>query len=126
MAEAHQGGSKPDAGTGPQLPSVPRPARRFRRLLALLAYLSLVALGIWLGHLTGGAAAVADAPPPPAPTSVVGRAAAPAPASCIRALHRSDATITLLVRGVRDRRLSETLKAYIRASRTCREEVSQR
>jgi hypothetical protein len=125
MAEAHEGGSGPDAGPGPRLPSLPAPARRFRRLWAVLAYAGLVALGIWLGRLVGGDTAVADAPAPPAPAVVVG-AAKPAPQSCLSALRRSDATITLLVRGVRDRRLAETLKAYTRASRTCREEVSAR
>jgi hypothetical protein len=123
MAEAHEGGSTPDAGPGPGLPSLPEPPRRLGRLFVVLAYAGLVALGIWLGHLFGGDAAVADRTPP---APVAARVASPAPSSCISALHRSDATITLLVRNVRDRRLSEALKSYIRASRTCREEVSAR
>jgi uncharacterized OsmC-like protein len=43
MAEAHEGGSGPDAGPGPRLPSLPAPARRFRRLWAVLAYACLTA-----------------------------------------------------------------------------------
>jgi hypothetical protein len=125
MAEAHEGGSTPEAGPGLRLPSLPEPPRRLGRLLVVLAYAGLVALGVWLGHLVGSDAAVAGAPAPAA-SPVAVRAASPAPDSCISALHRSDATITLLVRGVRDRRLSETLKSYIRASRICREEASAR
>jgi hypothetical protein len=128
MAEAHEDDFKPDAGTRPQLPSGPDPARRFGRLWTALAYASLVVLGIWLGHLMEGGAAVADATPPPAAARpvVVTTVPAPAPESCIRALRRSDATIMLLARGVRDRRLSEMLKSYVNESRTCREEVSAR
>src|SRR6266498_3366905 len=110
-------------------PEPSEPARRFGRLWAALALAGLLVLGIGLGRvLDGGEAVAAGAAPAPAsagPPTVV-TVPAQAPESCLTALHRSDATIVLLVHGVRDRRLADTLKSYMRASKACREEVSGR
>jgi hypothetical protein len=133
MAQAHEHRPTPDArgagGTRPELPPVSEPARRFGRLWAALALAGLLVLGIGLGRvLDGGEAVAAGAAPAPAsagPPTVV-TVPAQAPESCLTALHRSDATIVLLVHGVRDRRLADTLQSYMRASKACREEVSGR
>ncbi len=111
----------------PALPPVSAPSRRRGRLWAALALAGLLALGIGLGRLLGGGAAVAEgaAPAPAAPPAVV-TVPAEAPESCLTALHRSDATIVLLVHGVRDRRLADALKSYMKASKACREEVPGR
>jgi hypothetical protein len=51
---------------------------------------------------------------------------AAAPRSCVDALHHGDATVALLVHGIRDRRLSGALKAYVKASKACRKEVPEK
>jgi hypothetical protein len=133
MSQAHEPSLTPDARgageTGPQLPPVSEPARRFTRLWTALALAGLLGLGIGLGRLLNlGEAQAADvAPaPPPAVVTVTAPPPAPAPGSCMVALRRGDATIALLVRGVRDRRLSDALKSYTQASKACREEVPTR
>jgi hypothetical protein len=131
MAQAHEHRPPPGApgadGTRPALPPVSAPARRHGRLWAALALAGLLALGIGLGRLLDGGAAVAEgaAPAPAGPPTVV-TVPAEAPESCLTALHRSDATIVLLVHGVRDRRLADAIKAYTKASKACREEVPGR
>lgn len=127
MAEAHEDRFTPDGtarGARLRLPPVPEPARRLGRLWTALALLALLALGIWLGRLQGGGEAAV-----PVPTSAPPRVITvppPTPKSCLDALHLGDATIALLVHGVRDRRLADTLKSYVTASKACREEVSSR
>ncbi|HEX6677766.1 MAG TPA: hypothetical protein VF486_22445 [Actinomycetes bacterium] len=101
------------------------PARRRGRLWAALALAGLLALGIGLGRLLGGGAGVAEHAAPAGPPAVV-TVPAEAPESCQAALHRSDATIGLLVHGIRDQRLAGAIKAYTKASKACREEVPGR
>lgn len=130
MAEAHEDHFMPDAGgageTRPVLPPVPEPARRLGRLWTVLVLAVLLAFGIGLGRLLGGGeAAAAVATTAPAPPVVVTLPAA-APRSCLAALHHGDATVDLLVRGIRDRRLSEALKSYVTASKACRKEVPEK
>jgi hypothetical protein len=125
MAQAHEHRPPPSApGAGATRPAL-APARRRGRLWAALALAGLLALGIGLGRLLGGGAAVAEGAAPAAPPAVV-TVPAEAPESCLTALHRSDATIVLLVHGVRDRRLADAIKAYTKASKACREEVPGR
>jgi hypothetical protein len=131
MAEAHEDRFMPDAGgageTRPALPAVPEPARRLGRLWTVLILAVLLASGIGLGRLLGGgepaAASVTSAPAPPV---VVVTVPAAAPRSCLAALRHGDATVDLLVHGIRDRRLSEALKSYVTASKACRKEVPEK
>jgi|ERR671930_1588305 hypothetical protein len=131
MAQAHEPrpttGAPGAGGTWPALPPASEPARRLGRLWVALALGGLLLLGIGLGRLLGGGEAVAEgaAPAPVGPPIVVTVPAA-APESCLTALHRSDVSIVLLVHGVRDRRLADTLKSYMNASKACREEVPRR
>ena len=131
MAEVHEDSFTPDArdagGTRPALPPVPEPARRLGRLWTVLTLAVLLAFGIGLGRLLGGGeAAAAGATTAPAPPPVVVTVPAAVPRSCLAALRRGDATVDLLVHGVRDRRLSEALKSYVTATRTCRKEVPEK
>jgi hypothetical protein len=100
-------------------PSSGRPA--YRLWIAVVLML-LFATGIWLGRLVDfSEPAVARVAPTPLTTivTVPGRT----PTSCVSALDRGDAAIQLLVRGVRDQRLTNQLKAYLKAANACRKEV---
>jgi hypothetical protein len=131
MAQAHGHHPPPGApgagGAVPALPPVSAPPRRRGRLWAALALAGLLALGIGLGRLLDSGAGVAEgaAPAPAGPPAVV-TVPAKAPESCLTALHRSDATVALLVHGIRDQRLAGAIKAYTKASKACREEVPGR
>jgi hypothetical protein len=129
MAQAHEPHPPRDAPgfrTWPALPPVSEPASRRGRFWAALALAGLLLVGIGLGRLLGGEAVAAGVAPAPAPPPAVVTVPAEAPSSCLAALHRSDATIFLLVHGVRDRRLADTLKSYTMASKACREVVPGR
>jgi hypothetical protein len=134
MTKAQEHSVTPDdraaGGARPLLPPMPEPSRDrdrpgYRRLWTALVLVLLFAFGIWLGRLLdGGDPAVARATPAPV-TTIVTRAGRP-PAWCLTALDRSDRTILLLGRGIRDRRLSDQLKSYLKAATACRKEVSYR
>jgi hypothetical protein len=121
-------GGRATGGAQLPLPSMPEASRDrpgSRRLWTAVVLILLFASGIWLGRLLDpGAPAVARATPAPA-TTIVTRAR-PAPASCLTALDRGDLAIHLLVRGIRDRRLSDQLKSYLDAANVCRREVPPR
>jgi hypothetical protein len=117
-------GERATSGSRPLLPPVPPPSsgRPAYRLWIAVVLMLLFATGIWLGRLVDfSEPAVARVAPTPLTTivTVPGRA----PASCASALDRSDAAIQLLVRGVRDQRLTNQLKAYLKAANACRKDV---
>jgi hypothetical protein len=134
MTKAQEHSVTPDdraaGGARLPLPPVPEPSRGrdrpgYRRLWTAVVLVLLFVFGIWLGRLLdGGEPAVARATPATV-TTIVTRAGRP-PASCLTALDRSDRVVHLLVRGIRDRRLSDQLKSYLAAANACRREVSYR
>jgi hypothetical protein len=106
---------------------VPAPAGRRTPSWTVAAVIALVCLlaGGGLGYLLHRpAAAAAPEPIPTAITSVVVQTRPVAPPACLQAAQRGDETIDLLVRNIRDRRLSLALKSYTTASQTCRKEAS--
>jgi hypothetical protein len=118
-------GERATSGSRPLLPPVPPPSSgrpAYRRLWIAVVLTLLFATGIWLGRLVDfSEPAVARVAPTPLTTivTVPGRA----PASCVSALDRGDAAIQLLVRGVRDQRLTNQLKAYLKTANACRKDV---
>jgi hypothetical protein len=126
-ARDHQAtsGERAISGSRPQLPPVPPPSGgrpAYRRLWTAVVLTLLFAIGIWLGRLVDFTEpAVARVPPTPLTTivTVPGRA----PSSCVGALDRGDAAIQLLVRGVRDQRLTSQLQAYLKAADACRTDM---
>ncbi|HVD13851.1 MAG TPA: hypothetical protein VNK73_05335 [Actinomycetota bacterium] len=115
-------------GSRPQLPPVPPPSRGrpvYRRLWTAVVLTLLFATGIWFGRLVDfSEPAVARVTPTPLTTivTVPGRA----PSSCVSALDRGDAAIQLLVKGVRDQRLTGQLKSYLKAANACRKDMPSR
>jgi hypothetical protein len=67
------------------------------------------------------ASAVATPSPPAAPRR--GQAAR-ADRTCLAAIQQADAVISYLIGDVRDRRLEQSLYAYVEAARDCREEAA--
>jgi len=118
-------GERATSGSRPLLPPVPPPSSgrsAYRRLWIAVVLTLLFATGIWLGRLVDlSEPAVAGVAPTPRTTivTVPGRA----PASCVSALDGGDAAIQLLVRGIRDQRLTNQLKAYLKAADACRKDV---
>jgi hypothetical protein len=129
-AQDHQAtsGERAASGSRPRLPPVPPPSggrSAYRRLWMAVVLTLLFATGIWLGRLVDfGEPAVARATPPPLTTIVT--AAGRAPSSCVSALDRGDAAIHLLVKGVRDQRLTNQLNAYLKAANACRKDMPSR
>ena len=131
-AEAH-GAEPPQAGQEdaergereiPALP--PPPGRRLPRWVvpAVIAFVCLLA-GAGLGYLVHRPAAS----PEPVPTVLtrtvtVTKTKPVAPPACLETARRGDESIDLLLRNVRDRRLSLAMKAYTVASQACRKEAS--
>jgi hypothetical protein len=121
-------GERETSASRPQMPPVPPPSRgrRLSRWLWTAAVLALLfTIGVWVGRLVdfSGPAAAQPTPPPLTTTvTVPGRA----PASCVSALERGEATIDLLVKGVRDQRLTDQLKSYLTAANACRKEMPSR
>jgi hypothetical protein len=123
-AQDHPGAT----GSRPQLPPVPPPSRgrrRYRQLWTAVVLTLLFAVGIAVGRLVDFSEPAAAQPTPTAATTIVtvpGRA----PSSCVSALDRGDAAIHLLAKGVRDQRLTDQLKSYLKAANACRKEMPSR
>jgi hypothetical protein len=103
------------------------PAARQVPSWAVPAVIALVCLlaGTGLGYLLHSPAAVPLQPTTSTVvTSIVPQTKLVAPPSCLETARRGDETMDLLVRNIRDRRLSLALKAYTMASQACRKEAS--
>ncbi|HZD72175.1 MAG TPA: hypothetical protein VFA45_25635 [Actinomycetes bacterium] len=104
----------------------PRPRRRALSWAAPAA-IALVCLlaGGGLGYYLHGPPASPELTPTVITQTVVRTETKPvAPRACLEAARRGDESIDLLLRNVRDRRLSLALKAYTTASQACRQEAS--
>jgi hypothetical protein len=109
----------PKAATPPAARQVPSWA-----VPAVIALVCLLA-GTGLGYLLHSPAAVPLQPTTSTVvTSIVPQTKLVAPPSCLETARRGDETMDLLVRNIRDRRLSLALKAYTMASQACRKEAS--
>ena len=117
-------GERATSGSRPQLPPVPPPSRPLYRRLGTVAVLTLLfAIGIWFGRLVDFSEPAAARVGPTTPLTTIVTVPGRAPASCVSALDGGDAAIQLLVRGVRDQRLTNQLKAYLKAADACRKDV---
>jgi hypothetical protein len=115
------------SGSRPQLPPVPPPSRPLYRRLGTVAVLTLLfAIGIWLGRLVDFSEPAAARVAPTTPLTTIVTEPARAPSSCVSALDRGDAAIKLLVRGVRDKRLTAQLQSYLKAASACRKALPSR
>ncbi len=131
--EADAEASKPSKPSEPepgepegQQPDAPAPTRRTPTWVvpAVIALVCLLAGG-GLGYLLHRPAAASLEPVAPAViTRTIVRDKPVAPPACLEAARRADETMDMLVRNVRDRRLSLALKAYTVASQACRREAS--
>jgi hypothetical protein len=127
--EPAQPNGKGESSRSPQ-PKIPTlaspPASRPRPSWAAAAIATACLLaGGGLGYLLRSPAPS----PEPAPTAitqtVVRTKTKPvAPQACLEAARRGDETIDLLLRNIRDRRLSSAVKAYTTASQACRRQAS--
>jgi hypothetical protein len=116
-------------GSRPQLPPVPPPSRGrplYRRLGTAAVLTLLFAVGIWLGRLVDFSEPAAARVGPTTPLTTIVTAPARAPSSCVSALDRGDAAINLLVKGVRDKRLTAQLQSYLKAANACRKALPSR
>jgi len=112
----------------PQKPAAAAPAAdRQLPTWALPAVVALVCLlvGGGLGFLLHRPAAISAQPT----TSTVVVSTLPetksvAPPACLESARRADVVIDLLIRNIRDRRLTMALEAYTEASQACRKEAS--
>lgn len=125
MTSAQDHPASPDerglGGSRPPLPPVPPPSRPLYRRLGTAAVLTLLfAIGIWLGRLVDFSEPAAARVAPTTPLTTIVTVPARAPSSCVSALDRGDAAIQLLVRGVRDKRLTAQLQSYLKAASACR------
>jgi hypothetical protein len=102
----------------------PRPERQVPRWAAS-AVIALVCLlaGSGLGYLLHSPAP-GPAPDPIVVTHTVPKLKIVSPPACLETAKRGDQSMDLLLRNVRDRRLSLALKAYTVASQACRKEAS--
>jgi hypothetical protein len=103
----------------------PPPAERQAPRWTVPAVMALVCLlaGGGLGYLLHSPAPL-QPPTSTVITSVVPRPKLVSPPACIETARRGDEAIDLLIRNIRDRRLSSALKAYTEASQACRKEAS--
>ncbi|HZD00525.1 MAG TPA: hypothetical protein VFA46_10155 [Actinomycetes bacterium] len=112
---------------GPAEPAVtpPSPSRQVPSW-AMPAVIALVCLlaGGGLGYLLHSPPVPLQATTSTVVTSIVPQAKLVSPPACLETARRGDETIDLLIRNVRDRRLSLALKAYTEASQACRKEAS--
>jgi hypothetical protein len=111
---------------GPVKPALEAaPAGRRVPSWAVPAVLVLVCLlvGGGLGYLLHHPAAATAQPPVSTVIRTAPQIKEVAPSACLQTAQRADETIDLLVRNVRDRRLSSALKAYTEASQACRKQA---
>jgi hypothetical protein len=104
----------------------PAPASRQIPSWTVAAAIALVCLltGGGVGYLLHRpAASPSPAPTPTVVTTTVVQTRTVAAPPCLQAAQRADETIYLLVRNIRDRRLSLALKSYTEASQACRKEA---
>jgi hypothetical protein len=93
---------------------------------ALVAAVALACLlvGGGIGYLLHRPAASVEVAAPAVVTRTVVRDKPVAPRACLETARRGDETMDMLVKNIRDRRLSLALKAYTVASQACRREAS--
>ncbi len=126
---AEAGASKPEQveprDAERQEPQAPGPPERQLPNWAVPAVIALVCLlaGGGLGYLLHRPAASPE-PVPTVITRTVVRDKPVAPPACLETARRADQSMDMLLRNVRDRRLSLALKAYTVASQACRKEAS--
>jgi hypothetical protein len=112
----------------PEAPTLaPSPAGRPRPTWASAAAIAIACLlgGGGLGSLLHRPAPSPEPVPAVITQTVVKTQTKPVvPGACLETARRGDEAIDLLLRNIRDRRLSSTVKAYTTASQACRREAS--
>lgn len=126
---AQPNGKREDGGSPkPKPPTPPSPlAGRPRLTWAAAAAIAIACLlgGGGLGSLLHRPAPSPEPVPAVITQTVVKTQTKPVvPGACLETARRGDEAIDLLLRNIRDRRLSSTVKAYTTASQACRREAS--
>ena len=121
-----------EARTDPVVPSPVVPATMWERAranrVAVVIAVGCLLAGIGLGYLLPRASARDTSPPsvtaavPTTLPAVPPRAVAPP--ACLETARRGDVVVDLLMRNIRDQRLTLAFKAYTEASQACRKEAS--